>query len=479
MQQKKEREQMEQLLLKYYLIYLLFLLGLLFLLIEESIALAVMVRLHGRDWRYVLPEVIALVLSFLFFVYGSLWWNQGEFSFGPPTDLSGWRWLLGTMALLCGCFCGQARRPSPLLACAGIATLPLFDVLRPLNMLAFALLLLVRLFLNWRWESNRLHLRVNVTSIGEALDDLPMGILFAQKNGRVVLVNVAMLHWMEVLCGRQFRNLHDFRAALQNFDRPAIATKRHHNQEYLFRLHEGQSILFRCQWLEKMRGWQMTAMDVTELDRVNIEMEQQNAKLMQGAYEQKELLRSIEATESRRTLQKVALRVHDIMGSRISMLQQLLQSPRAEDVLKIIPRLDTMLQDIRFDEVVQPDLQMQDLFAIYRRLGLELTVTGQLPHNRKRARTFVEIMREGLNNAVVHGHASRITINLAERELQFRDDGIGVTGALRLGTGLRGISQRAQAIGAVLHLETQPHFTMIVRVEGKKSGEKHTRAAGR
>lgn len=427
---------MELLLWQHYWLYVCLLTALVVLLAAASVAVAAVLMLHGHRARYLLPELAALALAFLLYFSCSLWWWQGKIGVQPAA-----RYALPIVVLL------------------------MFLLLRHLLQLA-------------RREYHCLHLRLHVRSISEGLDNLPMGILFAQSDGRVVLTNIAMLQFMETLCGRQYRNLHDFQHALVQFDRPDIASKRRHRGNLLFRLRDGRSLLFRCEPLSKLHGWQMTAMDVTEIDQMTMQMERQNSVLMRQAYEQKELLRTLAQTESARTLQDVTLRVHDIMGSRISMLQQLLQSPIAADVLQIIPRLDNMLQAVELDATIQPADQLTDLLTVYRNLGLKITVQGDLPHNRKRAKCFVEIIREGFNNAVVHGHASKMELQLAERRLVLSDDGIGCMDKIHFGNGLKGIAGRVREIGGRLRLETKPHFTIGIEV-GRREDAEDTPIIGR
>ena len=97
------------------------------------------------------------------------------------------------------------------------------------------------------------------------------------------------------------------------------------------------------------------------------------------------------------------------------------------------------------------------------------------------------IAQEAVTNAVRHGQARHIWIQLAERKdgllLRVRDDGTGLPKDLakNRGMGLRTMRYRAELIGAQLELKSEPGQGTLVaclvpaRVAGPKSHEQPTR----
>ena len=209
----------------------------------------------------------------------------------------------------------------------------------------------------------------------------------------------------------------------------------------------------------------MTASCVTELDAVTQELETKNAALHAMISTRKELLTTLEQTERHRTLQEITARVHDVLGQRISMLQQLLASPAPKDALDTIVRIDSLLEAVPLMQEPHPATLLADMADTYRQLGIHLTLSGHLPRNMRRARAFAAIIREALSNAVCHGHANAVTITIHERRLRIRDNGIGCT-HLHLGGGLTGISQRVNDLGGRLIITHTPHFELDARIGG-------------
>ncbi len=70
------------------------------------------------------------------------------------------------------------------------------------------------------------------------------------------------------------------------------------------------------------------------------------------------------------------------------------------------------------------------------------------------------VAQESLTNVVKHAQATHAHISLKSREgcvdLLVRDDGAGLNGAPRGGTGIRGMRERAMLVGATLDLRSEP-----------------------
>lgn len=454
----------------YEAILILVLIACLVLVAETSALFWSAVRLDRHRIRRSLPELSALAVTLcLTLLLGGGW--KLFLSGLPPYDwLEQERRMAGLAAICAGLF-SMRRNPTRggLLAAAGAFSLPLFDRFLPVSALLVLALLVGRMILLIRHVQARRAYEVTVASIRAGLDLLPDGLLFARTDHSAVLVNIAMLHFMERLFGRQYRNAEVFWQELMAFDRPSVAEKLPRTDAMLFRFTAGDAWLVqRVHLHEGLDGWQITASCVTELDAVTQELREKNEELSTTLSAQKELLQNLERTERSRTLQEITSRVHDILGQRISMLQQLLASPAPKDALRTIVRIDSLLESVPLAQEPHPATLLADMTDTYRRLGIRLTVTGSLPHNLRRARAFAAITREALSNAVCHGRANAVTITLGERRLHIRDNGIGCT-ELHPGGGLSGMMHRVNELGGRLIITHTPHFEIDARI-GENTG---------
>ena len=442
-----------------------------FVLIAETAALFwSAVRLDRHRIRRSLPEIAALAVTLYITILLGGGWKLFLNGLPPYDWMAQERTLAGAAAICAGLFSmRRTPRRGGLLAAAGILSLPLFDIFLPISALFVLGLLTGRVLLLVRHVHARRAYEVTVASIREGLDLLPDGLLFARADHTAVLVNITMLHFMERLFGRQYRNAEVFWQELMAFDVPATAEKELREDAALFRFAAGDVWLVqRVRLPEDLDGWQLTASCVTELDNVTRELEAKNKALGATISAQKELLTRLEETERHRALQEITSRVHDVLGQRISMLQQLLASPAPKDALDTIVRIDSLLEAVPLTQEAHPATLLADMTDTYTRLGIRLIRTGELPRNLRRARAFAAIIREALSNAVCHGRANEIHITLTERRLRIRDNGIGCR-TLHPGGGLTGMMRRVNDLGGRLLITPSPHFELDAQI-GEKQG---------
>lgn len=453
----------------YEMILALVLLASIVLIAQTAMLCHSIAHLPQQRIRHTLPCAAALLLALCLTLLLGGGWSLIRMEMPPEGWLLLPRWAAGIAAIVIGLTaCERRLVPSLLLIGAGVFSLPLLDSLLPMNVLAALGVLAARiLLLAVRTERQR-NRSVTTASIRAGLDLMPDGLLFARADHGVVLVNIAMLHFMERLCGRQYRNAAVFWQDLLAFDAPDVAEKELRSNAVLFRFAAGDVWLVqRVQLAGDLDGWQLTASCVTKLDIVTRELTAKNKALTDMIGVQKDLLTRFEKTERHRALHEITSRVHDVLGQRISMLQQLLASPAPKDALDTIIRIDSLLEAVPLAQEAHPATLLADMTDTYRRLGICITLMGELPRNLRRARAFAAIIREALSNAVCHGRANEIRITLSERRLRFSDNGIGCA-ALRPGGGLTGMIRRVNEIGGQLIITHTPHFELDAQIGEKQ-----------
>jgi signal transduction histidine kinase len=131
------------------------------------------------------------------------------------------------------------------------------------------------------------------------------------------------------------------------------------------------------------------------------------------------------------------------------------------------------------DDLGAPDLSrlaLNDALTAYARIvaqahGVELRteLAADAPVAEWAARDVYRIAQETLTNAVRHGSPQHLVVQLYSEAgrtvLEVRDDGAGFDlDTVALGTGIRGMRERAAAIGAKLEIRTAPRHGTTVRL---------------
>lgn len=256
------------------------------------------------------------------------------------------------------------------LCLAGMAILPFFDGSYPWEMgLALGLFLVRSLDLLPETIQEK-RMQITEYSIQEAIDSLEEGVLISLASGEPVLMNRALFRYTESVLGVGIRNGNMLWHLLQDVRRPGLH-RENQGRGLLFRLPDGRWLLFQRVkiYFQGQSHWQLTASDVTELQRLNQSLDQQNRQLQQKNAELKELLQHVQEIQSRETLREIRIRIHDLMGMRISLLQQVLNNRNFADYQRIMPLLVSMLSDVRQEIRVKPQVRLAELVSVYRKLG--------------------------------------------------------------------------------------------------------------
>lgn len=364
------------------------------------------------------------------------------------------------------------------LCLTGIGALPFWDRGYPWNLGMALGVLLVRSLDLLPETIQEKRMQITEYSIQEAIDSLEEGVLIALASGEPVLMNRAMFLYTESVLGVGIRNGNMLWHLLQEVRRPGLV-RENQGRGLLFHLPDGRWLLFQRDtvFFQKQSHWQLTVSDVTELQRLNQSLDRQNRQLQQKNAELKELLQHVQEIQSR----EIRIRIHDLMGMRISLLQQVLNNRNFADYQRIMPLLVSMLSDVRQEIRVKPHVRLAELVSVYRKLGVLVTVRGNLPEEEWKGELYVQIIREALTNAICHGRASQVALVLDEENLLIQDNGLGCTGPVQAGGGLTGIREKVESRGGKLDVSGTPHFILKIRLgtEEKEGTNDDPNFAGR
>lgn len=387
------------------------------------------------------------------------------------------RWVVGLLILFTG-LGGYLTTKGKLSTISGIffvlLTLPFMENLPyggfTLCFIISILLFVGRAFVLYRREQIRQKVEITGYSVKEALDSQHSGILFAESDGSILLVNRQMLFLMEEFTGSQQRNAEKFWGALQEGSSPCIRCDDHAPEDFcLMNTVKGGT----WQLVRKIVTWrgkdiyQIIATDVTEQEAANRQLQEYHQQLEERKEQLQIVLDNLEAIKRQEAFSKTYNYIHDVLGQKISMLQQIFHRELVPDRDMLLPLIESLSGEIAAEREENPAEMYQKIVSSFAPLGVNLNKTGNLPENEAIARVMVNIIREGVTNAVRHGQAQNIDIVIKAGEgytLSIVNDGRLSAENIIQGGGLREINRKITELGGLLQIKTRPEFQLIVEI---------------
>ncbi len=221
---------------------------------------------------------------------------------------------------------------------------------------------------------------------------------------------------------------------------------------------------------------------ISELASANAELSTANEDLAEQSLLAQDLLLSQERSRAAREL-------HDSLGNRLTAVAMSIDyarnvadhdTERARDELAVARRdVGDALGDLRiWVRAMNPANRasefglsgLHDVAASFRGTGLsvEVDVPAQHPPLGQRLELFVvRFVQEGLTNALRHGRAEQVWVEVKLREgellLQLRDDGAGAIGVPFEGFGLRALREQTAELGGRFEASNAPEGGFRIR----------------
>lgn len=339
----------------------------------------------------------------------------------------------------------------------------------------FWVLITTRAGLSYWLELDRQKQEITEHSVKEALDAQYNGILFAEKNGSVLLINKKMLSLMNDVYGEYIRNAETFwhkilKSGYRNYgnsesvESGLIVVSAFENESWQFMR---KSCMFRGKEI-----YQIIAVDVSEQERINRKLEEYQEQLVAQKSQLEGVMENLEELKKQEARGLMWNHVHDVLGQRISILQRELRVKENVDYDFLQKQIDHLIGDLNFIEEESPSQKFEEMIQSFQPIGVRFHIKGRLPKNRNLAGKLVEIIREATTNAVRHGQAEHIFIQIYTKEgtkVIIENDGKIPEKEVCFGGGLNSIRTKAEELGGKFEIRYQPRFAIVVEIpEGVK-----------
>ena len=304
-------------------------------------------------------------------------------------------------------------------------------------------------------------------SIKEATDRLPMGICFADPDGRIILCNNRMRRLSFTLCGHELQTAEDFDAALALPNDPVTV------KDGFYILPDGTVWQFGTQniTVDGDGSWQqMTAYNVTELYNGNLRQEEINRELKEVNRRLKKMYERMADDIREKESLDLKVYIHDTIGRSLLTIRDIIDSDGDTDrKIETLQHAVSILASNR----AAPTGTMDEVKQTAKALGVTVKTEGYLPSDSAAGEITVAAAKECVTNCIKHAGGNEVYIRIAERseryDITITNNGNAPAEPIREGSGLSGLRRRIESSGGEMHTAYKPHFALLITLPTKEN----------
>lgn len=310
-------------------------------------------------------------------------------------------------------------------------------------------------------------------SIKNTIDSLHTGVLFSEQDGFILLSNVQMQKLMSVITGGiSYNGNHFYELLTEGNVEPGCQRSEFEGQIVCLLPDETAWMFTRTELQIKRKGYiQITATDITKRWTLTAQLLRQESELKIKGEKLSQTIDRLHILSWERETQKAKMRAHDILGQRLTLLLRTIHSEQALDYDLLRSFSQELLDDLKANKSVSPPQdELDTLQQVFGSIGVDIKLDGKLPKNRTKERMFVDIIREGVTNAVRHGFATKIFVQIVHSvsgyRLKIANNGHPPSQPVVEGGGIGGMRKMVEQNGGTLDVTAHPHFVLTAYLPG-------------
>lgn len=306
------------------------------------------------------------------------------------------------------------------------------------------------------------HLGFN--AIKESFDRLPTGVCFFDRTGSIVLCNRRMYQLSRFLLDSDMQYLGEVQEALSA---PARGIVRIPDIDNTYRFPDKTVWRFEKTEVTDRYGAsyiQLTAADVTDLQRALVQLTVDSKKLQEDAEKLKQLSGNVGALAREKELLDAKSAMHDGLAACITLTKQYITGEFdgmdagvvCREWEKVIAFRDTIRWPAR-----------KKLLDSAKASGVTVRIRGQEPTDGE-AELLYTAMQVCLNNAIQYAKATEISANIWENEGSYtvviRNNGKPPEKEITEGGGLTNLRHRIENSGGKMTVQSLPEFSLVIEM---------------
>lgn len=322
-------------------------------------------------------------------------------------------------------------------------------------------------------------------TIKEAVDTMPVGLCFVDREGRQVLINQSMIKFVEQLTGHVLHNIPDFLREIKE-NRLAESCTRMNLFEtedediYTFRMQDGRVLQLTGDFvtIAKERYTQLVVTDITMQHDFYEDLSRTNEALLAQRKEMRSLADRLIQSNHEEELLNYKIQVHNDVGQMILTTGQALESGSMQEMqdcaaewINLVERFTNME-----DEKNRGNSELlEEIIKVAEQIGCKVFFLTDLPEQIAAQSVVRQAIREAIVNAVRHGEANEVTIAHRQMgrmiEITISNNGILPAKGFSMKGGLKNLYESLRGDGGDLRAETGEKFALVMTLPYGAKGE--------
>lgn len=297
-------------------------------------------------------------------------------------------------------------------------------------------------------------------SIKESLDLLDCGLIFANEYEQIEYINDAM---NDVFCKTGIKEYLFVKKIIEQISEIASRGGRILSDTSVMVCVQDKYYIFSWRKNESSgKIEQLICRDVTQREQALAEIER--TKESSSIVQQKliEAFGSIERVEKENETIKVKGNLHDVMAQRLSILHSVVSFDNNIDLVQLKGLLSNMLPEMHGDVNLAFNERLIQLFDSFALIGVKIIVDGNINMLSSHDALILKILRECTTNAIKHGGASEVYVNVknvnGEFYISIKDNGINLKSFSDEGNGIKGLRYAVEQAGGKINVYSNADF---------------------
>ena len=308
------------------------------------------------------------------------------------------------------------------------------------------------------------------SSIKQGLDELPVGIVFARKDGTVLLANHVMHALSHAVFGEPLDNAEWFWKNLDSVLRnPAIHVLENEDSggDHITlsfpenRFMRFERSLFSMDGLECI---EIFACDVTDIVSMNDHLRRDRVRLIALSAELGTYSAKIRELAREEALLERKIFAHSHLGRLLLQTQLAVETKTVSE--ELLSAWQCSADILKKDGATIEEDFHELLHKMAHAVGVKVIISPDTPRYGKRGELLFIAGCEALTNMIRHASASTMTIRSIRDgdkcHITITNDGLPPKGSVREGGGLSGVRRRIEAAGGTMVIISKPAFAIEI-----------------